>query len=100
MSKLREFGTIVSGNRQKCQDFTPEQRAFILGAAGAGAKHAEIAEALGTKRQRVGEQIMKATKRRQLASKPRQGRPSSRNGAPPAASNSRKKTPPNGTNSA
>jgi len=63
MSQLREFGAIVSRNRQRCQDFTPEQRAFMLGAAATGAKHTEITEALNTKRQRVGEQIAKAIKR-------------------------------------
>ncbi|KXJ84978.1 hypothetical protein Micbo1qcDRAFT_237621 [Microdochium bolleyi] len=73
MSQLRQFGDIISGNRQRCQDFTPEQRAFMLGAAAAGAKHSEIAEALNTKRQRVGEQIAKATKRQRLTSTPRKG---------------------------
>ncbi|KAI1165172.1 hypothetical protein F5B18DRAFT_612035 [Nemania serpens] len=74
MSELREFGRILIGNRQPNEDFSPEVRAFIMGATAAGASQTAIADALGTRRQRIGEQIRRFKDHHTLRSRPR-GRP-------------------------
>ncbi|TRX98654.1 hypothetical protein FHL15_000728 [Xylaria flabelliformis] len=71
MSELREFGRIISGNRQPFKDFSPELRGFILGAKAAGASQTAIADAVGTRRQRVGEQIKRFKDHNTVHSRPR-----------------------------
>ena len=66
--------------RRKGQEFTPEQRAFMLGALGAGATQQRVAAALGTVGQRVSEQLQRTLRHRTTRNLPRSGRPRERVG--------------------
>ncbi|KAI0966564.1 hypothetical protein F4678DRAFT_449047 [Xylaria arbuscula] len=75
MSELREFGRVISGNRQPKQKFKLEVRGFIIGAAAAGASQTAIAKAIGTRCQRVNEQLQRFKQQHIVHSKLRCGRP-------------------------
>jgi transposase len=47
---LREFGTVISGNRGKDCEFTVEARAAIVAARASGKTRREVADAFGTER--------------------------------------------------
>ena len=74
-SEIREFGTVISGNRRRCQDLTPAIRASIITAVAAGQKKAHVAAALGVSRRVVYTTLHNATTRPSLESLRRPERP-------------------------
>ncbi|KAI8965410.1 hypothetical protein F5Y11DRAFT_9495 [Daldinia sp. FL1419] len=84
-SKLRAFGRKISGNRRKNQEFTPEARAFMVGAVAGGATKTAVADAFNCKRQTVTQQVERfehdhlfRSRRRRAKDRIIQGRRSSR----------------------
>ena len=51
--KKRAFGTVLSGNRQKGQEFSPQARAAIIAARAEGRTQASIAEEFNTSQQTI-----------------------------------------------
>ncbi|RYP72021.1 hypothetical protein DL771_004490 [Monosporascus sp. 5C6A] len=56
---LDEVAPVFVADRRPNEEFSPEARAFMIGAVAAGATQTRVAEAMGIERQRVGEQIQR-----------------------------------------
>lgn len=75
MPETREFGTIISGNRQKKQGFSPVQRAAIYAKISEGKSYRVVATEFNTSPS-TAHDIFKRWKTNQtFESKPRKGRP-------------------------
>ncbi|RYP73023.1 hypothetical protein DL771_003891 [Monosporascus sp. 5C6A] len=72
---LDEIGRILTADRQPYQEFSPEARAFMLGAVAAGATQGRVAAAVNTDRQRVVEQLHRFRIHKTVHDLPRPGRP-------------------------
>lgn len=67
MSALRRFGTELTVNRVANGEYTPEARAYMCGAADAGATKQQIADAVGAPTRQAVTRIITRTKARKTA---------------------------------
>ncbi len=75
MEGIRQFGTEISGNRQKNEELSCEARAAILSAVAAGQPKKAVAAAFGCTRSTVYNTINRWTTTYGNKSRPRKGRP-------------------------
>jgi transposase len=73
--KMREFGTVISGNRGRKGELSKEARAAICALAEAGVAKKDLAEQFGCHRNTVTYTINRFNATEKNASRPRKGRP-------------------------
>lgn len=76
-TNLRNFGTVITGNRQPNQEIKPEVRAAIIAAVLAGRKRSAVAADFGVSPSAVTRILQRFEETDSLQSKPRSGRPKS-----------------------
>src|ERR1700733_4109482 len=74
-SNLRQFGTEISGNRRRTQEFKPEQRAAICAAVAAGQSPTVVAKAFNCCRATIYNTLNRRANHENFESRPRVGRP-------------------------
>lgn len=76
MSENRSFGDIISGNRQKNHEFSPEAKAAMLAMLEAGLSQRAVARRFKTSHGAVAEVLKRFRETGTVKNKPRSGRPS------------------------
>jgi transposase len=74
-SELRKFGTVISGNRQKGEELTSEQRAAIASRVADGTKQSVVAREFNCSRGAVCRAVNRWINNQTFDSLPRNGRP-------------------------
>lgn len=76
MSENRSFGDIISGNRQKNHEFSPEAKAAMLAMLEAGLSQRAVARQFKTSHGAVAKVLKRFRETGSVKNKPRSGRPS------------------------
>jgi transposase len=74
-SEQRDFGTEISGNRQRNHEFTPEQRAAMVAEVYAGKSMRQVAASYSTDPGTVSRTVKRWKEHHNNVSRPRKGRP-------------------------